>query len=413
MLLVLLLASYFIAGRLADRFGKHYLPVFRNLIWYHAALSVVYYVYAVFNPSDSWEYYRRIMVNLRGESWGDFYGVSTQFIEFLGYPLVKALGLSYEGVSVVFAWIGLMGFFYFYIFFKESIRFRHEWMGFDLLTLVFFLPNLHFWSSSFGKGSVIFFGMGLLFFGIRDVRGRWLSVLIGALVVYHVRPHVLFIILVGIAIGFTFSSRGVGWSWRILVIILAVVAFNFIYGDVMALIGFEEEELLNESTDLTRRIRGLSNANSGVDITQYNFPMKLFTFLFRPLFVDAPGVLGIIVSFENVFYLMMVFKVMKGGFVRFLQQADYLVKTAFISFLGVSSALAQISANLGLAMRQKSQVMILFLFVVLAFLDSEKQRQWAARQPMQKRPPIRANKSKETFTGHRTTINDQRPTTNQ
>lgn len=386
--LVLMVLAHVIAGSLAGRYGRSYLPMFKRLIWYHAALSGVYYLYALFNPSDSWEYYSRIVRNFRGESWNDFYGTSTQFIEFLGYPLVK-LGLPYASVMMVFAWVGLLGFFYFYISFKETIRFRHEWLGFDLTTLVFFLPNLHFWAASFGKGSVIFFGFGLLIFGLRNIHRRWLAVAFGAIVVYHVRPHILIICLVGVVIGFTFSTRGVGWSWRVLAVAIALVAFFYIYDDVMALIGFEEEELINESADLTRRIRGLSKANSGVDITQYNFPMKLFTFLFRPLFVDAPGALGVIVSFENVFYLLMLLKIMQTRFIQFVQRSDYLVKTALISFLGVASALAQVSANLGLAMRQKSQVMILFLFVVLAFLDSEKQKQWAAHQERMRREKVR------------------------
>ncbi len=377
--------AFVVAHQLSQHRGHSYLVMFKRLIWYHAVLSVVYFLYAFFNPSDSWEYYSRIARNFRGENWEDFYGVSTQFIEFLGYPLVKFLALPYESVMMVFAWLGLVGFFYFYIFFRETIRFSHEWYGFDLTTLVFFLPNLHFWSASFGKGSVIFLGLGLLFFGIRNLRQRWPAVVLGAIVVYHVRPHILFIILVGIVIGFTFSTRGISWTWRLAAIVVALVAFSFIYDDVMALIGFEEEELINQGSDLTRRIRGLSNANSGVDITQYSFPLKLFTFLFRPLFFDAPGVLGIIVSFENVFYLLMFFKLLRGSVFRFFQQSDYLVKTALLSFLGVSAALAQISANLGLAMRQKSQVMILFLFVVLAFLDAEKQKQWAAYQVRKKR----------------------------
>jgi hypothetical protein len=383
-LLILLALAFGIARQLSRQFGAHLFPVFRNLIWYHVVLSFVYYLYAVFNPSDSWEYFSRIQRNYRGDSWFDFYGVSTEFITFLGYPLVKWIGIPYEGVMMVFAWLGLLGFFYFYIFFKESVRFRHTWLGMDLLTIIFFLPNLHFWSASFGKGSVIFLGLGLFFFGIRQPRDRWIAIALGALIVYHVRPHVLFIVLMAVVLGFTFSSRGVSWTGRIAVIVVALAAFVYIYEDVMALIGFEEEELINQSTDLTRRVRGLARANSGVDITQYSFPMKFFTFLFRPLFVDAPGFLGIIVSFENVFYLLMLFKLFQVGFVRFIGQSNYLVKTSLVAFLGVSAALAQISANLGLAMRQKSQVMILFLFVVLAFLDSEKQKQWQAYQRKKK-----------------------------
>ena len=49
-----------------------------------------------------------------------------------------------------------------------------------------------------------------------------------------------------------------------------------------------------------------------------------------------------------------------------------MVKSALFSFLTVSIALAQISGNLGIAIRQKSQVMLLFLFVIISYLDEMK-----------------------------------------
>jgi hypothetical protein len=65
---------------------------------------------------------------------------------------------------------------------------------------------------------------------------------------------------------------------------------------------------------------------------------------------------------------------------KYLFTGNNLTKSAFFSFLTVSIALAQISGNLGLAMRQKSQVMILFLFVIISFLDEQKFGQFKIRE---------------------------------
>jgi hypothetical protein len=376
--LLLLAASFAIAQILASRHGKQYFPVFRNLIFYHIALSLVYYLYALSNPSDSWAYYAKVETNFRGATWFDYYGVSTIFIEFIGYPLIKFFQFPYESVMMVFAWFGLLGFFFFYIFLRENIKANHQLFGFNLLVLVVFLPNLHFWSASFGKGSIIFLGFALYFYGITKVGKRLIALILGALIIYHVRPHVLFVVLVATAIGFMFSTKGVGWLYRFGVVVISVIIFSYIYSDVISLIGFDEDELISGSGDLTRRISDLSKANSGVDITQYNFPMKLFSFIFRPLFIDASGILGVIVSFENLFYLYLFSRIFNSQFISFFTKSNYLVKTAFISFFGVCAALAQISSNLGLAMRQKSQVMILMLFVILKFMDEQKVAQLRA-----------------------------------
>lgn len=166
----------------------------------------------------------------------------------------------------------------------------------------------------------------------------------------------------------------------------ASIAFFFIYKDVLALVGIDETEFLTQGLDLTHRATELSKATSGVDITSYSLPMQIFTFLFRPLFIDAPGALGIVVSFENVFYLYVTFKLignMRG--LKYLIKGSFLSKTALLSFFTVSIALAQVSGNLGLAIRQKSQVMMLLMFVVLSFLDNEKLKQWHAMNERRKR----------------------------
>jgi hypothetical protein len=349
-----------------------------RLFFYHLLLAIVYYLYALFNPSDSWGYYLRVNENAISDHWFGYYGTSTTFITFIGYPFIKFFGFSYEACMALFAFFGFIGFLFFYVFFKERIRFRHTLFGFDLLTIFFFLPNLHFWSSSFGKGSVIFLGLGLFFYGISKLHSRWLAVVIGGIIIYHVRPHVMLIVLISSAMGFMFSTKGVSISIKAVFLLGVGIALYFIYADVLKLAGIEEEQFVTQSFDLTHRATELTKATSGVDITSYSLPMQVFTFLYRPLFFDAPGVLGFIVSFENAFYLLITLKIFNLKGIRYLITSSFLAKTCLFSFLTITIALAQISGNLGLAMRQKSQAIPLFLFVIISFMDAEKMNAYRA-----------------------------------
>lgn len=384
--------SFYIIRRMKVKYQFLDEKFLRRLYFFHVVLTLAYYGYVLFNPSDSWYYYEKVVTNLRGNNWFDFYGTSTAAIEFIGYPFIHFFGFSYEGVMAVFSFFGFLGFIYFYIFFRENIHFRHKVFGYDLFTLIFFLPNLHFWSSSFGKGAVIFLGIGLFFYGISNVPKRFISIIAAGLIIYHVRPHVMLVILVSSAIGFIFSTKGLSISVRVLVLVGCTVAFFLIYKDVLSLVGIDEEQVASQPFDLTHRARELTKATSGVDITSYSLPMQIFTFLYRPLFVDAPGMLGIIVSFENLFYLLLTLKLFHSlsGF-RFLFTGTFLTKTAFLSFVTVTIALAQIAGNLGLAMRQKSQVMILLMFVILSFKDSMILEQWKG-QRIRKSSQERRNK---------------------
>ncbi|MFM7193313.1 MAG: hypothetical protein ACKOYP_00825, partial [Bacteroidota bacterium] len=308
----------------------------------------------------------------RGFSWWEYYDTSTGFIEFMGYPFIQFFGFSYEAMMVLFSWFGLLGFYFFYIVLNERVQYTHTFMGYDLVVLLLFLPNLHYWSASFGKGSIIFLGFGLYFYALNRVGQRLIPLVLGSLIIYHVRPHIFLVVAMASAWGFVFSTRGISWTLRFFVILLSIGAISLVYDDVIKLTGIDEENVVGNVMSMDLRTTDLMKAGSGVDITQYNIFMKLFTFWFRPLFVDSHNFMSFVVSFENVFYLIIFSYIVRNDFLRFFQGSDHVVKAAFISFIGVSFVMAQLCANLGLAIRQKSQVMPLMLFVILKYLDNKR-----------------------------------------
>jgi hypothetical protein len=368
--LVTFLLAYFIINSLSARLKFIDRKYLTWLFLYHTLLTIAYYMYALFNPSDSKAYYKKVLLDYRGSDWASFYGTSTTFIEFFGYPFIKYMGFTYESMMVLFSFLGFLGFLFFYVFFKERVKMEHYIFSISFFTLIFFLPNLHFWSSSFGKGSIIFCGFGLFFFALNKPLPRLWALLAGGYIIYMVRPHIFFVILIAIGLGYTFSTKGVSPIYRILILAAAAFILYYIYEDILKITGLEDDSLFEP--DFSERADRLTKATSGIDIANYSLPEKMFAFWFRPLFFDAPGLLGIIVSFENVFYLLVFAYLLQPKAIGYLFRADALTKTCLLTFLGVSFALAQISGNLGLAMRQKSQVMILMLFVILKFMDEQK-----------------------------------------
>ncbi len=372
LLLVLSLVAYVIANDFADRLPSADRSVLLWLIPYHWLLSIVYFLYAQFNASDSFNYYYKVAGYTRGDQWMDFYATSTPFIEWIAFPFINGLGFSYEAMMVLFAFMGMMGFFYFHLFLQERVFYPVKWQGYPLTTIFLFLPNMHFWSASFGKGSVIFLGVGMFFYALNRPNQRILLLILGGLIIYHVRPHIMLIIVVAGIVAAGFSSKGVSPYIRFGILVGASMAFFFILEDALALVGIEQEELLEEGVDLSHRANELSrSAGSGVDINNYNQAMKLFTFLYRPLFFDNPTAFGFFVSIENLFLLILTIQFFAEGGLKFLIRGDFITKTAFISFFVASVALAQISGNLGIAIRQKSQVMMLLLFVIAYFFQHQ------------------------------------------
>jgi len=143
----------------------------------------------------------------------------------------------------------------------------------------------------------------------------------------------------------------------------------------LGFVGIEGEDVFDGFQDrasLQAYRLSTGNIGSAVDMSSYPLPMKLFTFWFRPLFIDAPNALGIFVSLENLLYLVLFAKLFDRSFIRFIIQAPAMVKMSGVVFLSISFSMSFVMSNLGIIIRQKSMIMYFAFFVILAFMDWKK-----------------------------------------
>ena len=343
------------------------------LFFYHLAFGAAYYIYALFNPSDSKRYFT--WTQNTNQSWLELFGTETTFINFISYPFINGLGFSYEMIMLLFTWIGFMGFVFAYLFFKENISLKVTvFKRVDLLTLILFLPNMHFWTASLGKGALIFLGLMLFAYSITLAKTRVLGLVLGSLLVFYIRPHIFLLLVIGALFGFMTGKERFDWKLK-LTISSAIFAGLFLLQDqILAVVH------LNNSNDLiadfieftSTRSQALGSAGSGVQMAGYSLPEKIFTFWFRPLFFDAPGILGVIVSIENLIYILLFLKIFRLNFFKFIKNAPLNVKMSLVLFLMTSFAMTFVMSNLGIIIRQKSMVMYFLFFVIYYYLAHEK-----------------------------------------
>jgi hypothetical protein len=331
----------------------------------HIFLWIVYLLYSLSNNSDSGEYYR---YSVEAETWFELLGTGTTFIRFLAYPFSNLLNLSYYSVMLIFSFMGFQGIVLLYLAARENIgQLPIRYAGLSILEILFLLPNTHFWSSSIGKGSVILLGIGLAVYGISRFNRRFYSILVGAALIFIVRPHVLLALLVGLTVGVLLTNKGIKWFFRIPIILVAIGLIILVSDEVVEFAGIESLNVF-ESSSIDRRAAELGKGGSGIDITSYSQPMKFFTFMYRPLFIDAPGAMGILTSFENLFILLLSIRMLLV-IAPVWNKASGFHKTAIFFLIMAAFTLAQISGNLGIAMRQKAQLMPLF-FIFYAVAES-------------------------------------------
>ena len=391
-ILIVLILTFFI-NQLFFKFLKKRHPYFNtrlmNILYiYHLIFFVIYFVYAMYRPSDSIHYY--FLSETQADYWLEFFDTSTPFITFLAIPFVK-LGLSYAGTMLLFAWFGYLGFVYTYLIFKEMAPGKIKIFGMDMLTLLLFLPNMHFWTASLGKGAVIFTGLMMMTYAIINPKQRWLTLLIGSFLVYMVRPHVMLFVMIGITFGYLTGREKVKPSTKFFIVLLMIGFIIFASEKILKLVNLENsqnltEDFLQYSEFQSQRLS--ESSGSGVDMNSYPLPLKFFTFWFRPLFFDAPNFLGIFTSFENLIYLLIFLKVSNWQFFRFLKQSPRMVKMAAVTFFLTTFALTFLMSNLGIIMRQKSQVMYFAFFVIYYFLGLKQKYLREVRQGMRSKKTL-------------------------
>ncbi|WP_380752865.1 hypothetical protein [Salinimicrobium flavum] len=278
-------------------------------------------------------------------------------------------------MMLLYSWFGFVGFVYAYLFFRENIPIKIKvFKNIDFLSLVLFLPNMHFWTASLGKGAPIFMSLMMFAYAIKKPKSRWVALLIGSLITYYIRPHVFLFIAAGTVVGYM-TGKGKIAFWKKLLVYVGMIGSLVLAQDtILGMAGLNEsEDLIQGFEDFsTDRAEDLSSSGSGVGMANYPLPFKLFTFWFRPLFVDAPGVLGLIVSVENLIYLLLFIKILNKDFLRFLKNSPISVKMSLTTFFLASLAMAFVMSNLGIIMRQKSMVMYFLFFVIYYYLAQKK-----------------------------------------
>ncbi len=343
-----------------------------SLYFYHLFFFLVYYTYASFNRSDSKLYFDRPQW---GDSWGEYFGTSTTFIDFLSWPFINVLGFNYEMMMVLFSWFGYVGFVYAYMFFRENIPIKIKvFKNFDLLILTLFLPNMHFWTASLGKGAPIFLGLMMFAYAIKNPKSKLITLILGSALIYFIRPHVFLFVAVGTVLGYMTGKEKISFTRKLLIYIGMIGGLIMVQDQILGVAGLEDSEnLVSDFENFSEgRSQKLDNAGSGVSMDSYPLPLKFFTFWYRPLFFDAPGVLGLIVSAENLIYLLLSLKIFKKDFISFLKKSPISVKMSLVVFFLSSFAMTFIMSNLGIIMRQKSMVMYFLFFVIYYYLAQKK-----------------------------------------
>ena len=327
------------------------LLLFGTLLALHIAASVAFYEYALTSSADAALYYYDTTGLRRSEV-----ELGTIFTIKLVQSIKGTIGGTYLDHFLLFQTLGFWGI----LLLQRCIDHARQTFG-DALTIapywVLFLPGLHFWTGAIGKDSPLFLGVSLaLWATIRlSTRGMWFALAVFIMLLF--RPHIALLATAALAGGAFFGSRS-GALAKISLVVVALIAVSIIAGTVERTLTVNLSDpssvgaFLEKQQQRNQWIPGATNLQDAFVL------VRLFSLLFRPLFVDASGAFGLVSSAENLVYLF-IFAFMlwawREGLIAF--RSALVVRFAFFFAAGVTFLLTLTYYNVGLGLRQKTMFM--------------------------------------------------------
>jgi hypothetical protein len=367
--------AYFFIGSFKNSLSKTNFKILKYLFFYHLIFGVYYCFFIQGDAIGYWKAsktmtYQDFLISLTR-------GQGTYFMYALNFFPANILRLNYFTGTMVYSLIGFIGMTYFYVNAIKLIPNNPTFRNYNLFPLLFFLPNLHFWSCAVGKDALIFACIAFVIHGLCEPLKRFPFIAIGMFLSYFIRPHITLFMLLAFGIAY-FFSKNISFVKRILFfgcmigIAIAILPLVLKYSKI------EEDSLAGFDKFSNTKAAFLSGSRTGssIDISSYPFPLKIFTFLFRPLFFDINGIPSVLASLENFLLLVLSFSVIRNKPIESFKNAPFIIK-GMIYFLIIGTlAFSQSLGNLGIMIRMRSMFLpglIIFIFWHFSFIKSKNQ----------------------------------------
>jgi hypothetical protein len=329
----------------------------------HVAMSLLYFNLAG-TSADSWLYYADPL-----GYYLDGFGLSTQFVVYTTQAVKLTIGGTYLDYFLVFQAIGFFGIALLMRSFEEIFRSVEQPQSFYLMLLLF-IPGLHYWSSAVGKDSLFFFAVVLSLWAALNIKGRLFWMGFAMLLMLLIRPHIALVALAALAVT-VIGDRGTTVPARILLAFGALAGTAFSVASVWSAFQIDLTNADTVSDALAGGGRetlaeGDAGGNTSVNV---GYPFRILSLLFRPFFVDANGALGLVVSFENLILIPIVFQlILHWKTLWKLARNVPFVRYAIVSSVVTLLVLSIGYYNVGLGIRQKATMILPGLLIAFVAL---------------------------------------------
>ena len=341
----------------------------KRLFFFHLLMGTYYCFFILGDAVGYWRVPKTYTFDTFKE--GLFNGEGTMFMYAFNFLFSNLLNMSYLSNTLLYSLFGFMGLTFFYIVAIKNVPYNSMINGYILFPLIFFLPNLHFWSSGVGKDTTLFLCIGMFVYALMRPFQRIPLIAISMFLSMAIRPHITLFLLVGFGLAYILGGK-VSPFQRFLFSAVMIGVGIAILPSVMQFAKIEEASAEGFDKFATGKAAVLSRASSGsaIDVSSYPFPLKVLTFWFRPFFFDARNINGLIASLENFVLVVVFIKAMRTNPIGAFKAAPFVIKGLVFFLIVGTLAFSQSLGNVGIMIRMRNMFLpglIIYMMWVFSY----------------------------------------------
>lgn len=350
-------------------------PILKKLAFFHFLLGIAFFFTTNNGGGDAWGYwlgpkrmsFEQFMLGIKG-------GEGTEFMRALNYVPSNIMGMSFLSNTMFYSLLGFMGITYFFLIAARTIPYNKVINGYVLFPLIFFAPNLHFWSSGVGKDTILFLCIAMFAYGLMKPFQRIPLLVIAGLLSMAIRPHITLFLMVGFGLAYVLGGK-VSPFQRFLFSAVMIGVGIAILPSVMEFAKIEEAsaESFDKFANSKAALLSRGTTGSAIDISSYPFPLKVLTFWFRPALFDVRNINGLIAAVENLILLIVFVKAMRTSPIKAFKAAPFIVKGLVFFVIIGTLAFSQSLGNLGIMIRMRNMFLPGLIIYIMWIFSSEQQ----------------------------------------
>ena len=317
-----------------------------------------------------------------GSEWSDshFYYISStkdnlslgfgSDLVFLVTRIFTSMGLGFMPTMFIFSVMSSVALVFLYSAYRKASRGQNQ----PLVTILFLavtVPSVGLWGGAIGKDAFAVLGTALFCWALCRRNIKIWPIVLGVFLMMIVRPHIGILMLAAISAA-TIAAKDLGAQLRLPLLVAAGFAIFIVLPSLLLYVGVDADFLTQDVFEIVESSGDrFGETGSFIPIVDMPIPLRLFSYVFRPLPFEAASLVQLVGAAQNTIILILFLYFVTRNSLAGAWSRNFGGVAMLLFVMAAWILLANVTPNLGIAARQK-QMFVPALVLALVYFSARK-----------------------------------------